>query len=555
MNTLVKRREDILLKLLWFNIWLILFIILSFYWLTFLKSSVLEYSNIKSDKFDWTTYPIAYVPNWLKSKNTNKSIDFSSDTLWIDEFIELPKYDLKILSNTDTSNKEALLARYTYPVVYMWDYRLSYEENLWSHPWVDIRAPLWTPILSIANWVVIKVKNTETWDWKYVVIRHDDIDLWSWKETLYSSYEHLSDIFVEEWTKISRWDVLWKVWMTWITTTPHLHFQIDKKVAPFHPYWPFTFKEASDLNLDFFWWVNFWLWKENAIAYTINPMEFIQNNLSKETWLNSAPEQEDLSIEKNLALSDTSNTESTLESTWIAQEETLTWWSIQEETVVQNNEENITNTVNKNITNTEIQNETNSENTDTWIINNLNSITPELADDWRIFSDIWIKDELFDSTKYLYEKWITRWYPDKTFKSENTLTRNEAMIFIFKLYWIKTDSSRKLWFSDIESTDYIVPYLKKALDLWLIAPNSEFKPNDTVSKAEFVTMLIKASKFTVRNTWNTWYTDVKSSDWYAKYIETFNLVVLPSWKKEFKPNDIYNRGEIAKILYTFSKKA
>ena len=88
----------------------------------------MEYSNIKSDAYDGTAYPIAFVPNWLKSKNTNKSIDFSSATLGVDEFIELPKYDTRLLDDASGQNKEAILARYTYPVVYMGNYKLDYQE-------------------------------------------------------------------------------------------------------------------------------------------------------------------------------------------------------------------------------------------------------------------------------------------------------------------------------------------------------------------------------------------------------------------------------------------
>ena len=76
------------------------------------------------------------------------------------------------------------------------------------------------------------------------------------KETLYSGYQHLSEIVVMEGTKIKRGEVLGKVGMTGITTTPHLHFQIDRSTSPFHMYWPYTFREARDLGLDFFGAIN-----------------------------------------------------------------------------------------------------------------------------------------------------------------------------------------------------------------------------------------------------------------------------------------------------------
>lgn len=122
-------------------------------------------------------------------------------------------------------------------------------------------------------------------DGKYVIIRHDNVDINGIKETLYSGYEHLSEIIAVEGTKIKRGEVLGKVGMTGITTTPHLHFQIDKSTSPYHLYWPYTFKEAMDLGLDFFGAINVGLGKENAIKYTIHPMEFIKNH----QYLGSAP--------------------------------------------------------------------------------------------------------------------------------------------------------------------------------------------------------------------------------------------------------------------------
>ncbi len=65
--------------------------------------------------------------------------------------------------------------------------------------------------------------------------------------------------------------------MTGITTTPHLHFQIDTSDAPFHSYWPYSFKDLRELGLDFFEAVNVGLGKENAMKYTVSPLAFVQS--------------------------------------------------------------------------------------------------------------------------------------------------------------------------------------------------------------------------------------------------------------------------------------
>ena len=507
------------IKSIWaFNLILILYYVSTIYWLQFIKSSVLEYSNVVSDKFDWTTYPIAYVPNWLKSKNTNKSLEFEDEKFSIEDFVEIPKYDTDLLSDDSWKNKDAIMARYEYPVVYMWSYRLNYIEFDGSHPWIDIRAPIWTPVLSIANWVVIKTKHAENWDWKYVIIRHDNVNVdWS-IETLYSNYLHLSEIFAVEWTKIKKWEILWKVWMTWITTTPHLHLQIDKKVAPFHPFWPYTFKEASSISLDFFSAVNVWLWKENAIAMTTHPLEFVQDNITSVNSFNSA--WEDLTISDQIQTSTNEVQKNLWPQVWIKTNTVATISNV--------------NSVITNVKPVEIQ--------------------PKKLENWQIFYDIPLNSKFYNATKYLHGAWITKWYSNWNFWVNDSISRWEALIFIFKTYNIKLDSNTKLTFRDIDNNSFIAPYLRKALDLWFISANPKFRQDDKVTRAEFITMLIKASWKPI-NTSTVWYfKDIKNTDWYTPYANTF-VKLFPSWANwwQFQPNSLFNRWQISLILYAVKK--
>lgn len=124
---------------------------------------------------------------------------------------------------------------------------------------------------------MVKVVNTENADGKYVIIRHNSIGYsGNAQSNYYSSYLHLESIGVEEGVVVSKGQTIGKVGMTGITTTPHLHFQIDTGDAPFHAYWPYTFQDLRELKLDFFEAVNLGLGKENAMKYTVHPMEFVQ---------------------------------------------------------------------------------------------------------------------------------------------------------------------------------------------------------------------------------------------------------------------------------------
>lgn len=86
--------------------------------------------------------------------------------------------------------------------------------------------------------------------------------------------------------------MLGRVGMSGITTAPHLHFQIDTADAPFHPYWPFSSREASDKKMNVFQAVSAGLGSENAAKYTIHPMAYVQHYLdgnTSEQFIKSAP--------------------------------------------------------------------------------------------------------------------------------------------------------------------------------------------------------------------------------------------------------------------------
>ena len=186
-------------------------------------------------------------------------------------------YPLKIKEKYDRNNLANLGHRFG--TVYLWNYKSwDYNEESWSHPWVDI-SPV-TPnqdVLAVLDWKVFKV--WEDWAyWKYIFIEHENVphpDNLSTTTTLYSCYEHLSSYGVKEWDEVKEWDIIWKTWNTWISFWEHLHFQIDKKEAPFHSYWPYTWEEVRNAWVWFSEGVNLWLWKDKAKMYTVNPLVYL----------------------------------------------------------------------------------------------------------------------------------------------------------------------------------------------------------------------------------------------------------------------------------------
>lgn len=255
------------------------------YLTNFLRTSIVGLPE--HEPFDGTVYPIEKVPDWVHLSSDKWDANF--DSLSSSDLVDIPYYDPSQLSiSTDNltwgnAEHDAIRnAKITYSVAYMGNYLLDGREYAGSHLAVDIKIPTGTPVRAIANGTVIKTSSQSSGFGHHIVIQHNNVptlDDPDANETIFSSYSHLGDILVLEGTTVKKGDVIGKSASTGTSTTPHLHFQIDTTEAPWHPYWPFTWQDASDAGLDFFSAVNAGLGQENAILTTVNPVVYVQTYL------------------------------------------------------------------------------------------------------------------------------------------------------------------------------------------------------------------------------------------------------------------------------------
>ncbi len=218
--------------------------------------------------FDGTVYPYEYAPDWFAvgGKNSRSFSSYSSAQL-----VKAPRYELSKMQN-ETWARKYVNPKITYSIVYMGKYKFDHKEYTGSHPAVDIKLAPGTPVYSIANGIVVKAKSQTTGYGKHVVIRHDKVPEYG---TVYSSYSHFSNISVKVGDTVKRGQQIGNVGSTGNSTTAHIHFQIDKKGAPFYPYWPFSMKDARASGYNFTTAVNAGFGKANALKYTIHPFDFI----------------------------------------------------------------------------------------------------------------------------------------------------------------------------------------------------------------------------------------------------------------------------------------
>jgi len=183
-----------------------------------------------------------------------------------------------------------------YSVGYLGSYSTG-AENSGSHPGIDIRVPIGTPVRAMANGIVEVVKENGGFG-KLIVIRHPNVpdpDNPIRTTTLYSCYAHLNAIYVEEGDIVHREEHIADSGNSGLVSGPHLHFQIDRESAPWHPYWPFTDEEASREGMNMGQAVDSEFFQGRARQYTVNSMFYAQANYTSNTLIaqaNTVQEQE-----------------------------------------------------------------------------------------------------------------------------------------------------------------------------------------------------------------------------------------------------------------------
>lgn len=396
-------------------------------------------------------------------------------------------YPLKTKSPYNPDNLAATANIYT--TMYLGNYiTWDYRQEVGSHPWVDIVPQVkHDNIYACLDWVV-HFAGTSASNGNYIILKHsqapDPKDL-AKTTTLYSCHLHLSELGVETWQLIEEWDIIGKSWNTGNSTGEHLHFQIDTGDALFHPYWPFTFKEASEAWFGFFEAVNNWLWIDNARKYTINPLVYL-DNVSRFKWnKNNLP--------------------------------------IIEEEKVKPIEENKT------------------------ITHNLSSNNFQTKS--KYFNDV---SDNIEEIDFLYEKWVTKWYSDGTFRPNSNISRAELLIMVYKFAGINPTQNGKT-FSDVNSTDFFAKYIADASSKWYISWYSDgaFWPNNPVTRAEAIaiTLNIIVGKNNIPNSTDSDYQDIKNTDWFCKYANYVAQNWLLDSIGKFYPQDNMKRWDFAVLLY------
>ncbi|OGJ49787.1 hypothetical protein A2335_05105 [Candidatus Peregrinibacteria bacterium RIFOXYB2_FULL_32_7] len=230
-------------------------------------------------EFNGTVYPFKDTYLWSNMeyqdwKGTEENVYQKYDVNKIKT--TFPEFNsTKYLESLEKSSAEAS----NYWNTYLVPYKFTYESTPnGSHPGTDIRGTRNMTIYSISNGEVTKVKDSDG----TVCIKTPEINFEGQNQSFHVCYLHLEFRTVAQGDIVQKGQQIGGVGDKGFATTPHLHLQIDKDTAPWHPYWPFSSAEAATAGLSFMEAVNSGLGFENIEKYTIDPMDFIQKYLDKD---------------------------------------------------------------------------------------------------------------------------------------------------------------------------------------------------------------------------------------------------------------------------------
>lgn len=152
---------------------------------------------------------------------------------------------------------------------------------------------------------------------------------------------------------------------------------------------------------------------------------------------------------------------------------------------------------------------------------------------------------------YLRDREVLTGMPDGLFHGEQMLNRAQAAKLLLLAADRHPDTDRIVFrSSDVEANAWYADHIAIAWYLGIMQGygNNEFRPAQTIVRAEFYKMLAVAFQFS--ETTGLSYQDVGSGDWYAPYalVAKRKGLILRDDGKNFLPNRLVNRAEAAYAL-------
>ncbi|NJP03975.1 S-layer homology domain-containing protein [Candidatus Gracilibacteria bacterium] len=174
----------------------------------------------------------------------------------------------------------------------------------------------------------------------------------------------------------------------------------------------------------------------------------------------------------------------------------------------------------------------------------------------QIFEDVPRTHKSFAAIKYLKDEAIVKGYADGTFQPDGTLNRAETVKMLVESFKIPNKEDA-VAFTDINGGEWFNESVKKAAANGLIKgyPDGSFQPGKTITKAEFLTIALRAAKLDVPKSTESPYTDVPTDTWFSDVFAYAKNKDLFEKSDTIKPHYPITREEAAVVIFELIKLA
>ena len=158
------------------------------------------------------------------------------------------------------------------------------------------------------------------------------------------------------------------------------------------------------------------------------------------------------------------------------------------------------------------------------------------------------------AVQYLQQHGVINGYDDGSFKPDNQVSRAEAMKIILEALNEEVDTDATSTFTDVSSGQWYTAYIQKAKERGFVSGYSDgtFGPTKTINKVELLKMLFEAFGIDLSDyTIGDLYSDVSADEWYAPYVQYAKDNELVEIEDDglFHPDKNMTRDEFSEVVY------
>lgn len=168
------------------------------------------------------------------------------------------------------------------------------------------------------------------------------------------------------------------------------------------------------------------------------------------------------------------------------------------------------------------------------------------------FTDVDSSSQYYDAVLWMYGQGITKGYSALEYNVSGECTRGQVVTFLWREAGCPAPKSSSSSFADVDPQSYYRDAVTWATEQGIVKgyKDGSFGPNDTVTRAQFITFLWRMEGEPKPKNKNNPFADVLEGDFYKAILWGSGEGVVKGYENGlFRPNDPCTRGHVALFMY------